>query len=49
MFTHKIRHFLLASTLCLALTACGNDIKSDIILLDQAVTHSGMNDSAIQD
>ena len=49
MFTHKIRHFLLASTLCLVLTACGNDIKSDIILLDQAVTQSGMNDSAIQD
>ena len=49
MFTHKIRHFLLASTLCLVLTACGNDIKSDIILLDQAVTQSGMNDSRIQD
>ena len=49
MFTHKIRHFLLASALCLVLSACGNDIKSDIILLDQAVTQSGMNDSAIQD
>ena len=44
-----LRHLLLVSTVVLTLAACGNDIKSDIILLDQAVSQSGMNDSRIQD
>ena len=46
---HFLRHLLLVSTVVLTLAACGNDIKSDIILLDQAVSQSGMNDSRIQD
>ena len=46
---HFFRHLLLVSTVVLTLAACGNDIKSDIILLDQAVSQSGMNDSRIQD
>ena len=46
---HFLRHLLLVSTVVLTMAACGNDIKSDIILLDQAVSQSGMNDSRIQD
>ena len=46
---HFLRHLLLVSTVVLTLAACGNDIKSDIILLDQAVSQSGMNDSRMQD
>ena len=47
MVKHSIRNLFLASVISLALAACGNDIKSDIILLDQAVTQSGMNDKTI--
>ena len=49
MVKHTVRNFLCASVVALTLAACGNDIKSDIILLDQAVTQSGMNDSKIQE
>ncbi|UOO89326.1 hypothetical protein LVJ82_18085 [Vitreoscilla massiliensis] len=47
MVKHSIRNLFLASVISLTLAACGNDIKSDIILLDQAVSQSGMNDKTM--
>lgn len=47
MQPHHPRNVLIALVLSVLLAACGNDIKNDIIQLDQAIAATGVSDQSL--